>query len=67
MRHFMAVIFCFAVVATVVCLTGCGNDEEATTVKTMEEYRTEAAQEINESNADAELEKITKEIEADSN
>jgi hypothetical protein len=39
--------------------------EETTDVKSMDEYRVEAAKEITAENAEAELDKLTKEIEAD--
>ena len=38
---------------------------ETTRVKTMDEYRTEAAREITGDNAEAELDKLEKDIDAD--
>ncbi len=65
MKRTIAVLMCCVVVTAAVTLTGCGKDESSTTVKTMEEHRDEAAKQINEKNVDAELEKITREIESD--
>lgn len=65
MKRTIAFLICCAAVAAAVTLTGCGRDEGSTTVTTMEEHRDEAAKQINEKNVDAELEKITAEIESD--
>jgi len=65
MRRVMLMLICCAVVVGTMSLTGCGNEKDTTTVKTMDEYREEAARQINEKNVDAELEKLTEEIESD--
>ena len=65
MRHIVLLTICVVLVAGFL-LAGCGgSDEDATAVKTMEEYRDNAAKEIDKDNAEAELEKLTKEIDAD--
>ena len=46
-------------------IVGCGNGDESDTVKTMDEYRQEAADSITEDNAEAELERLEGEIEQD--
>ena len=63
MRHAVLWMICAAVIAGFL-LAGCGG-KESTDVKTMDEYRDEAAEKISAENAEAELDKITKEIEAD--
>ena len=44
---------------------GCEDEGTEGAVKAMDEYRETATQEIDETNADAELDKLEKEIEAD--
>ena len=64
-----------ALLAAVVLLAaGCGDKssttsspsgDSTTSVKTMDEYRSEAGKEITKDNAEAELDKLEKEIDAD--
>lgn len=67
--HYLMLCLTFWIAGLV--LAGCGDGkevqlaEEETVVKSMEEYRKEAAQEITTENAEAELERLRKEIEAD--
>ena len=57
---------CLVFIMTATLFTGCiGGGSEDTTVKSMDEYRQEAASSITEGNAEAELDKLMKEIDAD--
>jgi hypothetical protein len=66
MRTFNVLLAC-AALAMSAFIGGCGDssDEDAIEVKPMETYREEAAKEINKDNVKAELDKVEKEIEAD--
>ena len=63
MRYVVIVIALFALVA-LAGLPGCGGKSESE-VTTLEKAREEAGKEITPQNADAELEKLKKEIESD--
>ena len=65
MKTTIVVLTCAAVMTAALMLSGCGDDDSSTTVKTMEEHRDQAARQIDGKNVDAELEKITQEIESD--
>jgi uncharacterized protein YcfL len=62
-------LLCIVALLTVV-LVGCGSNgdgtpTDSTSVKTMDEYRTEAEKDITADNAEAELSRLEKEIEGD--
>ena len=65
----LAIICVLLAVATVGCLgqtSDAGQAEDlSTTVKTMDEYRGEASRAITADNAEAELQKLTQEIDGD--
>jgi len=62
----LVTLILFAVLVSGFSLAGCGgSDEDATSVRTMDEYREEAAEEIDADSAEAELEELTREIEKD--
>ena len=63
MKHAVLWMICAVVIAGFL-FAGCSG-KESTDVKTMDEYCDEAAKKINAENAEVELDKITKEIEAD--
>ena len=63
MRRVMLLFVCLVLVAWLL-IPGCGK-KETTAVKPMQMYEEEATEEITPENADAELEKITKEINED--
>mgnify|MGYP001554197489 FL=1 len=57
---------CLVFITTATLFTGCiGGGSDETAVKSMDEYRQEAASSINAGNAEAELDKLMKEIDAD--
>ncbi len=63
MKH----IFSILLIGLMLFAVGCAESDNAggdteTTVKTMDEYRAEAAEKITEENAEAELEKLEAEI-----
>ena len=66
MKHILTILLIGMLLIAVGCSESdsAGGDTE-TTVKTMDEYRAEAAEKITEENAEAELEKLEAEITAD--
>jgi hypothetical protein len=58
----LILICCLFAVGAVV---GCGGDDEESLVKTMDEYRQEAAEEITAENAEAVLDEMEAELEED--
>ena len=65
MRAFLSLMICVALVA-VLLVTGCGKkDDTATTAKTQKEYDEQAVKEVDPDNPEGELDKLTKEIDAD--
>ena len=57
---------CLVLIMTSTLFTGCiGGNSEDTTVKSMDEYKQEAASAITAENAEAELDNLMKEIDAD--
>ena len=63
LRKIFAILLVFVVVAW--AFTGCKDKEEAEEPKTMDAYRQEAEQSITDENAEEELEKEIKAIEAE--
>ena len=66
MKHILTILLIGMLLLAVGCSESDSAGEDAeTTVKTMDEYRAEAAEKITEENAEAELEKLEAEITAD--
>ena len=66
MKHIFSILLIGLMLIAVGCSDSDSTGQDAeTTVKTMDEYRAEAAEKITEENAEAELEKLEAEIAAD--
>ena len=63
LRKLLAILLVFAMVGLLV--GGCKDKDEEEKVGTMEEYRQQAEKTITEENAEKELERLQKEIDAD--
>jgi len=61
LRNILLLLVCVALL-----LNGCNASDNSTAVKTMDEYRAEAAKDINAANVDAEAAKLIKEVNEDS-
>ena len=63
---FRQVTYCLLLIMASTLFTGClGGGSEETSVKSMDEYRQEASANITAGNAEAELDKLMKEIDSD--